>query len=204
MVDLTSIETESQLRILAGCDAPWFAVHVRSRCEKAVAASLRSKGYAEFLPLYRSRNRWSDRLKDVDVPLFSGYVFCRLEPATRLPVLTTPGVVSIVGSGKTPQPIEPAEMAAVQLLARSGLTVLPWPYLKAGERVRIEHGAMQGVEGILIAVKKELRVVLSVTLLQRSVAVEIDRDFIRPINPRSAAHVRDQTKNQNHQYSTVR
>jgi len=201
---LIEIETELDSEILLGPDAPWFALHVRSRCEKAVAASLRSKGYEEFLPLYRSRNHWSDRVKNVDLPLFPGYVFCRLQPSRRLPVLTTPGVVSIIGSGKIPQPVEPAELAAIQSLAKSGLPAIPWPYLKAGERVLIEHGALEGIEGILTAVKKECRVVLSVTLLQRSVAVEIDRNSIRPIASGSAVHVRDQTKNQNHQHSTVR
>jgi transcription antitermination factor NusG len=169
-----------------------------------VSASLLSKGYEEFLPLYRSRNRWSDRLKDVDLPLFPGYVFCRFDPSRRLPVLTTPGVIAIIGSGKIPQPVEPEELTAIQSLARSGLPAIPWPYLKAGERVRIERGALEGVEGILTAVKKELRVVLSVTLLQRSVAVEIDRELIRPIAPGSTVNVGDQTKNQNHQHSTVR
>jgi len=151
-----------------------------------VAASLRSKGFEEFLPLYRSRNRWSDRVQDVDLPLFPGYVFCRLQPSSRLPVLTTPGVVSIIGSGKSPQPVEPEELAAIQALVRSGLPAIPWPFLTTGDRVRIEHGALEGVEGILTAVKKESRIVLSVTLLQRSVAVEVDRNFIRPILPRSA------------------
>jgi transcription antitermination factor NusG len=168
-----------QAEVAAG--SPWFALHVRSRCEKTVAASLHSKGYDQLLPLYRSRNRWSDRVKDVDLPLFPGYVFCRFDPTRRLGVLTTPGIVAVVGLGKAPQPVEPAELAAIQALASSGLPAVPWPYLKTGERVLIEHGALQGVEGILTAVKKELRVVLSVTLLQRSVAVEIDRSLIRPI-----------------------
>jgi transcription antitermination factor NusG len=197
-------QTEAESKNLVEHDAPWFALHVRSRSEKMVSASLRSKGYEEFLPLYRSRNHWSDRVKDVDLPLFPGYVFCRLDPSRRLPVLTTPGVVAIIGSGKIAQPVEPEELAAIQSLVKSGLPAVPWPFLKAGEHVRIEHGALEGFEGILTAVKKEFRVVLSVTLLQRSVAVEIDRSFIRPILPRSAVNVRDQTKDQNYQHSTVR
>lgn len=201
---MPDLATESDSEILVRPDAPWFALHVRSRCEKMVSVSLRSKGYEEFLPLYRSRNRWSDRLKNVDLPLFPGYVFCRLHPSRRLPVLTTPGVVSIVGSGKIPQPVEPSELAAIQSLVKSGLPAVPWPYLETGQRVLIERGAMAGVEGILSAIKKELRVVLSVSLLQRSVAVEIDRSSIRPILSGSAVHVRDQTKNQDHQHSLVR
>ncbi len=180
------LQTETESQEPADLATAWFALHVRSRCEKMVAASLRSKGFEELLPLYRSRNRWSDRVKDVDLPLFPGYVFCRLQPSSRLPVLTTPGVVSIIGSGKTPQPVEPEELAAIQSLVRSGMQAIPWPFLQAGERVRIEHGALEGVEGILTAVKKESRVVLSVTLLQRSVAVEVDRNLIRPILRRSA------------------
>jgi len=176
--------TESQC--LADHAAAWFALHVQSRSEKKVAASLRAKGFEEFLPLYRSRNRWSDRVKDVDLPLFPGYVFCRLQPSSRLPVLTTPGVISIIGSGKIPEPVELEELAAIQSLVRSGLPAIPWPFLKTGERVRIEHGALEGVEGILTAVRKECRIVLSVTLLQRSVAVEVDRNLVRPIFPRSA------------------
>lgn len=147
-----------------------------------MAASLRSKGYEEFVPLYRSYNRWSDRLRDVSVPLFPGYVFCRFDPAQRLPIVTTPGVVSVVGLGKTPQPVETAEMEAIQALIKSGLPAIPWPYLKAGAPVRIEQGALEGIEGILTAVKSECRVVLSITLLHRSVAVEIDRGWVRPIN----------------------
>lgn len=183
---LTDLQTETESQDPADHAASWFALHVRSRCEKLVAASLRSKGFEGFLPLYRSRNRWSDRVKDVDLPLFPGYVFCRLQRSGRLPVLTTPGVVSIIGSGKTPQPVEAEELAAIQSLVRSGLPALPWPFLKTGERVRIEHGALEGVEGILTAVRKESRIVLSVTLLQRSVAVEVDRNFVRPIPSRGA------------------
>jgi transcription antitermination factor NusG len=161
---------------------PWFALHVRSRSEQVVAASLHSKGYQEFLPLYRVRNRWSDRLREVDLPMFPGYVFCRFDPARRLPIVTTPSVVSVVGLGKMPQPVETAEIEAIQALAKSGLPALPWPYLRAGAPVRIERGALEGLEGILTAVKNEYRVVLSITLLHRSVAVEIDRDWVRPIS----------------------
>jgi transcription antitermination factor NusG len=161
---------------------PWFALRVRSRAEQVVAASLHSKGYEEFLPMYRVRNRWSDRLRDVDLPLFPGYVFCRFDPARRLPIITTPSVVSVVGLGKIPQPVETAEIEAIQALVKSGLAALPWPYLRAGAAVRIERGALEGLDGILTAVKNEYRVVLSITLLHRSVAVEIDRDWVSPIS----------------------
>jgi transcription antitermination factor NusG len=163
----------------------WFALQVKSRWEKAVAASLRSKGYEEFLPLYCCRNRWSDRVKVVNLPLFPGYVFCRFEKGRRLPIVTTPGIVSVVGIGKDPQPVAPSEIEAIQALVASGLPVAPWPYLKTGDVVRVERGALEGVEGILTSLKNEFRVVLSITLLQRSVAVEIDRDFVSPISRRN-------------------
>jgi transcription antitermination factor NusG len=85
---------------------PWFALRVKSRSEKIVSTIARNKGFEEFLPLYQSRRRWSDRFKSVDVPLFPGYVFCRVDPEFRLPLLTIPGVLSFVGIGKVPAPID--------------------------------------------------------------------------------------------------
>jgi transcription antitermination factor NusG len=164
-------------------DHPWFAVKVRTCREKFVALSLRQKGLTEFLPLYRARRRWSDRFQEIELALFPGYLFCRLDPLHRLPVLTTPGVHSILGVGKTPIPVDESEVAAIQAIVSSGLRVGPWPFLEAGQRVRIEEGPLRGVEGILIEVKKQNRLVASVTLLQRSVAVEIERDWVRPLSP---------------------
>ncbi len=162
---------------------PWYGLQVRPRFEKAVSYVLRGKGYEEFLPLYRTNNRWSDRTKTVELPLFPGYLFCRLDVNRRLPVLTTPGVTSIIGCGKKPVPVDPDQVEAVFRLAKSGVPVLPWPYLREGQRVRINRGAMKDVEGLLISIKKQYRLVLSVTLLQRSVSVEIDRDAITPMAP---------------------
>jgi len=182
---------------------PWFALRVRSRCEKAVAEILRGKGYEEFLPLYRSRNCWSDRLKEVDLPLFPGYVFCRFDPLQRLPILTTPGLVSIVGF-KLPQPVDEAELEAVRAVMKSGLPASPWPYLKTGQWIRIDCGALDGLEGIVVRVKNRYRVVVSVTLLERSVAVEIDRDCICPVSRRCGVPYRHDAQNQNGQLSAVR
>ena len=154
----------------------WFAVNTRSQREKMVAFLLHSKGYEEFLPLYETRRRWSDRMKAVEKPLFPGYVFCRFEVEKRLPILLTPGVCCIAGIGKTPLPVEEREIAALQSIVQSGLKPEPWPYLQVGQRVRILRGALEGIEGLLIGVKKHCRLVVSVTLLQRSVAVEIEAD----------------------------
>jgi transcription antitermination factor NusG len=163
---------------------PWYALQVRPRFEKQVASALLGKGYEGFLPLYRCRNRWSDRIKEIELPLFSGYMFCRFDVNRRLPILMTPGVMHIVGIGKTPVPVEESEVAALQTIVVSGLQAGPWPYLQVGQRVTVDRGALAGVEGILIAIKGRNRLVVSVTLLQRSVAVEVDEHRVWPVDPR--------------------
>ncbi len=148
------------------------------------SATLRGKGFEEFLPLYRSRRRWSDRVKELDLPLFPGYLFCRFDVQDRLlPILTTPGVISIVGAGKTPVAVSAEEIAAVQAIVRSGLPAQPWPCLAVGSTVFIERGPLAGIEGIALNVDKAYRLVVSVPLLQRAVAVEIERDWVRPVSP---------------------
>jgi transcription antitermination factor NusG len=161
---------------------PWYAIRVQSRFEAVASAILRGKGYEEYLPVYRSRRRWSDRVKQIDLPLFPGYFFCRLDVCGRLlPVLTTPGVIAIVGVGKTPIPVAEDEIDAIQAVLRSGLAAQPWPFLNVGEKVLIERGPFAGVEGIVLTTERKYRLVVSVAILQRSVAVEIDRDWARPI-----------------------
>lgn len=159
----------------------WFALTAKPRHEKAVSQSLRSKGLEVFLPLYRLRHKWSDRMKAVDLPLFPGYVFCRFNSDCRLPVLTTPGVKSIVGFSNRPVPVSDEEIAGVQTILASGLPAQPWPYLSAGQSVRIERGSLAGIEGVLLHEKDSMRVVVSVELLRRAVAVEIGRDMIRAV-----------------------
>jgi transcription antitermination factor NusG len=139
------------------------------------------KGYEEFLPVYQSRRRWSDRVKSVELPLFPGYVFCRLNVEYRLPILTIPGVLHFVGLGRVPVPIDDAEVADLQTAVRCGLEVGPWPYLDVGQRVRLEAGPLAGLEGILVEQRKQHRIVVSVSLLQRSVAVEIEADWVTPL-----------------------
>jgi transcription antitermination factor NusG len=162
-------------------ELPWFAIRVRPRYERQVAQSIETKNIHTFLPLYSARRRWSDRTKEVHVPLFDGYVFCQLDPGLRMPVLVTPGVLHFVGIGKTPVPIEPSEMEALQRLIQCGSVVRPWPFLKEGDRVRVDDGPLRNTEGILLRVGDEENVVVSVTLLQRSVAVKVDRAWLTPI-----------------------
>ena len=158
----------------------WFALMVAPRKEKITAQTLRADGFEEFLPLYCSRHLWSDRIKKIESPLFPGYVFCRFDPRVRQAVLKTAGVVSIVSFGKIPEPIHDSEISALQAVCGSGLTATPYPTPKVGSTVRLNEGPLRGLEGILVEDKKT-RLIISLTLLQRSVAVVIDRAWIAPI-----------------------
>jgi transcription antitermination factor NusG len=163
----------------------WYAIRVRSNFEQAVNAALSAKCYETFLPIYRTRRRWSDRVKEVEAPLFKGYTFCRFDALRRVPVLTTPGVVSIVGSSYSgPIEIDECEIAAVRSMVASGAVIGPWPFLREGQFVSVERGPLTGVEGIIVKVKSQYRLVVSVSMLQRSVAVEIDRDWVQPVSNR--------------------
>jgi transcription antitermination factor NusG len=128
------------------------------------------------------RKRWSDRIKEIEAPLFAGYLFCRFNPQDRLPILKTPSVLQIVSFNKVPAALDESEIRSVQTIVAAGLTHHPWPFLAVGDRVRIESGPLVGLEGILTNVKSSQRLVLSVTLLQRSVAVEIDSAFVSSIS----------------------
>jgi len=159
----------------------WFALQIRTRWEATTAGLLQSKGLETFLPTYATKRKWSDRVKVVDSPLFPGYVFCRFDVHNRLPVLITPGVLSVVGRGKTPIPVDEREILSIQAAVGSGIRLEPWPYVEIGERVRIQDDVFDGMEGILTSIKGTDRVVISVTLLRRSVALEIDRSRIVPL-----------------------
>ena len=160
----------------------WYALQIQSKLGSIASATLCGKGYEAYLPLYRCVRRWSGRVKQLDLPLFPGYLFCRFYVRHRLPILTTPGVISIVGVGKTPAPIDDEEIEAIRAVLRSGLTALPWPFLRVGSRVYVERGPLAGVEGIVTNTDKVYRLIVSVSLLQRSVAVEIDREWAHPIS----------------------
>jgi transcription antitermination factor NusG len=165
----------------------WFALQVRSRWEGATAALLNGKGLETLLPTYTTKRKWSDRVKVTESPLFPGYVFCRFDVHDRLPVLITPGVISVVGRGKTPLAVDDAEILSIRTAIGSGLRMEPWPYVEIGERVRIKDDVLDGIEGILTSFKGSQRVVISVTLLRRSVALEIDRSRITALGlPRTA------------------
>ncbi|MFN7933214.1 MAG: transcription termination/antitermination NusG family protein [Bryobacteraceae bacterium] len=160
----------------------WYAIRIRSKFAQAIASTLEGKGYEVFLPLYTSHKKWSDRIKVKVLPLFPGYLFCRFDAGSRLlPILTTPGVIHIVSAGRQPCPVSEDEIHAVQRIIDSGLAALPWPYLKTGTTVRIDKGPLAGLRGLVRTVPKGFRLVVSVPLLQRSVAVELDRDWVVPV-----------------------
>lgn len=162
---------------------PWFALLVRNRFEKIAALSLAGKGYSVFLPLVKSQRRWSDRESLLDVPLFPGYLFCRLDPQNRLPVLTTHGVLQIVGCGKVPAPVSETEIESLQRIVSSPLGYSPCSYLTAGQAIRLTRGPLAGLDGIFVKTQKQCRLVVSVSLLQRSVAVEVDMDAVETVGP---------------------
>ena len=166
---------------------PWYAIRTKSNFSERVAVSLRDKGYDEYYPRYAVRQNWSDRVKTVFRPLFPGYVFCRFDVSKRLPILTTPGVIEIIGTGRLPVAIPDAEIEAIQRILQTGLQAEPWPYLKPGDEVSIETGPLTGVRGRLLATKGTARLVVSITMLQRSVAVELDRWWVQPLDS-AAAH----------------
>ena len=178
----TSIKNPAVAERQEFCRPPWFAIRVKSNFEKKVAAGLRNKGLEEFLPLYQSRRRLSDRYKTVDLPLFPGYLFSRLDLDHRLPLLTTVGFLYIVSVGGKPAPVDEGEIAAVQFVVRSGFPAMPWPSLAVGQRIRLEGGPLCGLEGVVFQMGMRNRICVSVTLLQRGVSVEVDRDWIRPLS----------------------
>jgi len=157
-----------------GSDLRWCAVHVRPRHEVLVAAGLRAKGYREFLPMYRCSRQWSDRTKEIEVPLFTGYVFCQLDAQIPWSIVSTPGVIRIVGTRKEIALIDDQEIEAIRIVANSGKKVEPCPYAGIGDRVRITSGTLAGVEGMVTGYKNQQRLVLSVDLIQSSIAVEVD------------------------------
>ena len=159
----------------------WYALQVRSRKENYVASQILGHGYECLLPTYKSIRQWSDRKKELEQPLFPGYLFCRFNFQDRRALVTTPGVLQIVGNGRIAIPVSDEEIGALRLAVASGVPKQPWPYLGVGQKVRVNYGTLAGLEGILVNLKGNHRVVLSVTLLQRSVAMEVDITWLSPV-----------------------
>jgi transcriptional antiterminator RfaH len=162
-------------------DIGWFATQVRATTEQHVAELLKGRGYETFVPLMRRRRRWSDRTVVDWQPMFAGYVFCSSTGIPMARINSTPGVIRIVGFGKEPAQIPSAEIEAIRCAALSGRDVEPASFFQPGQMVRVHSGALSGIEGRLSTIKGSNRLVLSVSLLQRAVAVEIESDLVEPI-----------------------
>jgi transcription antitermination factor NusG len=168
----------------------WYALQVRSQFEKTAVSILSSKGYETFLPLYRSQRIWSDRKKELELPLFPGYLFCKIDlENSDVRVITTAGVIAIIGYGRNPVAIDEGEVQALQRVIETQLEIAPAPFYQVGDRVRIEQGPLAGIEGILVSVKNTHRLVISITLLRRSVSVEVD-SFLTTISRSCAESAR--------------
>jgi transcription antitermination factor NusG len=176
-------ETTPPVSAASADEARWYAVHTRARHEKTVAERLREQGMTSFLPLLKQTHLWSDRKKTVELPLFSCYVFVRmaLRGNERLRVCSTDGVLQIVGPRGAGMAIPDEQMDAVRLLLAEQLPCSAHPFLKIGQRVRIRGGAMEGVEGILLAHNGDRTLVVSVDVIQRSLAVRIEGYHVEPL-----------------------
>jgi len=166
----------------------WYAVYTCANHEKRVAAQFADRAIEHYLPQYHTVSRWKDRSVMLQRPLFPGYLFVRLALRSRLQVQQVPGVVGLLGSSGAPSVVPEEEMTRVRELLGQGRRVEPHPFLTVGRRVRVKSGPLAGIEGILVRRKSGLRFVVSVQLIQRSMAVEIDKADLEPMS-RSVAQL---------------
>jgi transcription antitermination factor NusG len=152
----------------------WYAAYTWTHHERRVAQQLDERQVENFVPLYRSVRRWKDRRKELQLALFPSYVFVRMDPKDRVRVLQLPGVVSFVNFHGTPAPLPDSEIETLRRGSSNPTKIAPHPYLKVGRRVRVNGGPFAGAEGILVRRREGCRVVVSIDLLMRSVALEID------------------------------
>jgi len=183
---ITNLYYENSVASEAGAatgEQIWFAVQTRSRHEKKVNSALLEKGIESFLPLHREKRRWSDRHQWVELPLFTQYLFVRMPSSaqTRALVLQTPGVLQFVGISGRGIPIPNEQIESLQAILAQRIPVLPHEFLKVGKRVRIRGGALDGIEGVLSAIRNDKSLVVSVDLIQKSVAIQIEGYQIDPV-----------------------
>lgn len=159
----------------------WYAAYTRAQHEKQVALQLDERTVEHYLPLYEAVRQWKDRRKRVRMPLFPGYVFVRIPLLNRLDVLRIPGVVHLVGFNGTPTALDDEEVESLRCALACGVGAEPHPFLTIGRRVRITAGPLAGHEGILVRRERNLRVVLSIHLIQRSILVQINSESLEPL-----------------------
>jgi transcription antitermination factor NusG len=181
MLEATCCGSDQATNRGSDLDSGWYAVHTRYQHEKNVARALAGKQFEVFLPLYAAIHRWKDRDKQLSLPLFPCYVFLRSPLERWQPVLATPGVHSVLGFGGKRSMIPSSEIEAVRRMVESPLKAQPHPFLKCGDRVRLRAGPLQGLEGILSRKKNLWKLLVSVEMLQRSVAVEVDASMVERV-----------------------
>ena len=172
----------------------WYAVYTRSRHEKHVREQCERRSIEAFLPLYETVHRWKDRRMRVQLPLFPSYIFVRIDLNKRLDVLQIPGVACLVGFSGQPVSLREEEIDALQKGLSDGVCAMPHPYLAMGRRVLIKAGPLAGLEGILLRHKGNLRVVLSIDLLQRSIAVQADVANLEPVPGKPVPRLQEQLR----------
>lgn len=174
---------ELSTRPLPQSDNRWYALHTRARHEKAVEHRLRSQGMTTFLPLTREVHTWSDRRKVVELPLFTSYVFIQsaMSSEERAQVFRVDGILGYVGTRGEASPIPDDEIESVRTLLAQNVPWSSHPFLKAGQRVRIRGGALDGVEGIFVSRNRDHQLVVSVNAIQRSLAVSIEGYDVEPL-----------------------
>jgi transcription antitermination factor NusG len=165
---------------LSGPELSWFALLVRTHRERSVQTVLQLKGFEVFLPVVWTVRYYSGKKRNVEVPYFPSYVFCRFDPQACLPIVTTPDVYAVVGNGRHPEPVSASEIAQLRLLSNIGVDVERCPFVAVGDRVQVHRGPLVGLEGVLVSVKGSHRVVVSLTLLRRAVATEVSASDVSP------------------------
>lgn len=178
---ITNVSTLPCLLRNKPASAHWYAIYTCARHEKWVAKQLEQSSLETFLPLHRSIHQWKDRKKLVEQALFPSYVFVKIDPAERIRVLQTPGVVRIVDFQGEPAALPEAEIEALRSGLNQKLNAEPCEYLRAGNRIRVIRGPLIGAEGIFVHFKGKPRVVITLDVLMRSVAVEIDAAYVEPL-----------------------
>jgi transcription antitermination factor NusG len=161
-------------------ESRWYAAHTRANHEKRLAEQLAERSVEHFLPLYACVRRWKDRRVTVQLPLFPGYILVRLPLRERMRVLQIPGVARLVGFNGSPAPLPDAEIEALREKLNRQVRAEPHPYLQAGRRVRVRTGPLEGFEGILVRRKHKYRIVVSIDLIMRSIAAEVDLADVEP------------------------
>ena len=159
----------------------WYALYARSRHEKFVDTELRKKGIETFLPLRKIKRHWSDRVKLIEEPIFSGYLFVHTALRDRLEILKTKGSVRLVGFNSTPVPVPERDLESVRRFVEEEIALDPFPYLAEGNRVYVRSGPFKGIEGFIVRKNKQTRLVVSLDLLFQSVSVEIDEALVEKV-----------------------